>query len=97
MPDQHHTPAMLTPDFDTYSLRPIMSVDVHPLGLEVRYKDGEVSFHLAADLREHSVAGDTTHAVTREALLDPMHMPEGFHISAAQISDDGFVEVTWSH
>tara|TARA_B100000963_G_scaffold55107_1_gene43254 strand:- start:2673 stop:3887 length:1215 start_codon:yes stop_codon:yes gene_type:complete len=97
MPDQHHTPAMLTPDFDTYSLRPIMSVDVHPLGLEVRYKDGKVSFHLAADLREHSVADDTTHAVTREALLDPIHVPDDFHISGAQIAEDGFVHVTWSH
>ncbi len=97
MPDQYHTPTMLTPDFDTYPVRPIVSVHVHPLGLEVRYKDGEVSFHLAADLREHSIAGDTTHAVTREALLEPMHVPEGFHISAAQLADDGFVQVTWSH
>lgn len=24
-------------------------------------------------------------------------MPEGFHISAAQLVDDGFVKVTWSH
>ena len=97
MPYQRHASSMLTPDFDTYPARPIASIDVHPLGLEVRYKDGQVSFHLAADLREHSVADDTTHAVTREALLDPTHVPEGFHISAAQLADDGFVKVTWSH
>ena len=97
MPDQIHTPKMITPDFDTYPERPIAFIEVHPLGLEVRYKDGEVSFHLAADLREHSVLDDTTHAVTRETLLDPMHVPEGFHISAAQLKDDGFVQVTWSH
>ena len=86
MPDQHHTPDMLTPDFDTYPERPIALIKVHPLGLEVRYKNGEVSFHLAANLREHSVADDTTHAVTRETLLDPIHVPEGFHISAAQLN-----------
>ena len=97
MPNQSHASSVLTPDFDTYPARPIASVDVHPLGLEVRYKDGQVSFHLAADLREHSVADDTTHAVTREALLDPMNVPEGFHIRAAQLADDGFVKVTWSH
>ncbi len=97
MPNQSHASSVLTPDFDTYPARPIAFVDVHPLGLEVRYKDGHVSFHLAADLREHSVADDTTHAVTREALLDPMNVPEGFHIRAAQLADDGFVKVTWSH
>ena len=26
-----------------------------------------------------------------------MHVPEGFHISAAQFADVGFVKVTWSH
>jgi gamma-butyrobetaine dioxygenase len=26
-----------------------------------------------------------------------MHVPEGFHIIAAQLADDGFVQVTWSH
>ena len=97
MPDQLHTPAMLTPGFDTYPLRPITTVHIHPLSLKVRYKNGQVSFHLAADLREHSVADDTTHAVTREALLDSTHVPEEFHISAAQLADDGFVKVTWSH
>ena len=96
MPDQYLTPKIITPDFDTYLERPIASIDVHPLGLEVRYKDGKVSFHLAADLREHSIADDTTHAVTRETLLDPMHVPEGFHISTAQLLNDGFVHVTWS-
>ena len=39
MPDQRHASSMLTPDFDTYPARPIASIDVHPLGLEVRYKD----------------------------------------------------------
>jgi gamma-butyrobetaine dioxygenase len=97
MPDQHLNPTMLTPDFDTYPSRSIVSIDVYPLGLEIKYKDGQVTRHLAADLREHSVAGDTTHAVTRETLLDPMHVPEGFRISTAEVTDDGFVQVTWSH
>ena len=97
MHDDHYTSAMLTPDFDTYPARQITSVQVHPLGLEIRYMDGKVSFHLAADLREHSVSVDTTHTVTRETLLSPMDVPEGFHISAAQLADDGFVQVTWSH
>ena len=94
---QRHASSILTPDFDNYPARPISSICVHPLGLEVRYKDGQVSFHLAADLREHSVADDTTHAVTREALLDSTHVPEEFHISAAQLADDAFVKVTLSH
>ena len=65
MPDQHHDPDMLAPDFDTYPECQIAFVEVHPLSLEVRHIDGEVSFHLAADLREHSVADDTTHAEIR--------------------------------
>ena len=97
MPDQRHAPSMLTPDFNIYSARPIASIDVHPLGLEIRYKGGQVSFHLAADLLEHSVADDTNYAVTREALLDPTHVPEEFHIIAAQLADDGFVKITRSH
>lgn len=97
MPDQHLPTIMLTPDFDTYPDRRITSLHVHPLGLEVGYEDGRTSFHLAADMREHSVAADTTHEVTREALIEPVHVPDSFHITAAQLTDDGHVRIDWSH
>ena len=44
MPYQRHASSILTPDFDNYPARPIASIDVHPLGLEVRYKDAKVAF-----------------------------------------------------
>lgn len=97
MPDQYLPNAMMTPDFDIYPPRPITALTVHPLGLEVSYEDGQTSFHLAADMREHSAATDTTHEVTREALIEPVHVPDGFQITAARLTDDGHVEVSWSH
>ena len=52
---------MLTHDFDIYATRHITGLEVSPLGLSVFYDDGAVSRHLAADLREHSPEGHTTH------------------------------------
>ena len=66
---------MLTPDFDIYATRHITGLEVSPLGLSVFYDDGAVSRHLAADLREHSPEGHTTHPMTRETLLSPLDEP----------------------
>lgn len=91
------TDMLATPDFDNYPMHQITALSTHDLGLEVRYYDGEVSYHLAADLREHSPDKMTTHPVTREALIEPVHVPAGFHITAADLRDDGFVDIIWSH
>ena len=68
---------MLTPDFDIYAMRHITGLEVSPLGLSVFYDDGAVSRHLAADLREHSPEGHTTHPMTRETLLSPLGVNQG--------------------
>ncbi len=91
----HNFPA--TPDFDSYQVQPVARLDVQPLGLTVIYEDGRQSCHLAADLREHSPDCDTTHPITRETLLSPLHLPEGFHITSATVIDRGQVQVEWSH
>jgi len=88
---------MRTPDFATYPLRVIKDLKVHPLGLEVRYDDNRKSFHLAVDLREHSVDIETTHPITRETLISPLDVPENFSIKEANILENGHVSVTWSH
>ena len=88
---------MRTPDFVTYPLRVIKDLKVHPLGLEVHYDDNRKSFHLAVDLREHSVDIKTTHPVTRETLISPLDIPENFSIKEANILENGHVSVTWSH
>lgn len=87
---------MLTPDFDTYEMRTISDVQVTALGLTVRYADGAISHHLAADLREHCPQPHTTHPVTRETLLSPLDVPDGFHITHAALDDDGMVAIEWS-
>ena len=88
---------MLTPDFDSYPIRPIASLTLHALGLEIAYEDGHVTYHLGTDLREHSPNPDTTHPITRETLLDPMHVPDEFHITSAELDAHGFVCVKYSH
>ena len=87
---------MLTPDFDIYTKRHITGLEVSPLGLSVFYDDGAVSRHLAADLREHSPEAHTTHPVTRETLLSPLDVPENFHITQAELNDNGMVVLHWS-
>ena len=87
---------MLTPDFDIYEMREISDVQVTGLGLTVRYADGAISHHLAADLREHCPQPHTTHPVTRETLLSPLDVPDGFHITHAALDDDGMVAIEWS-
>ena len=69
---------MLTPDFDSYEKRIIKGLEVTPLGLSVHYGDVRISHHLAADLREHCPNENSTHPVTREALLSPLDIPDGF-------------------
>ena len=76
---------MLTPDFDSYEMRTIKGLEVTPLGLSVHYGDGRISHHLAADLREHCPNENSTHPVTREALLSPLDIPDGFHITRAEL------------
>ena len=87
---------MLTPDFDLYEMRAISDMQVTPLGLTVHYADGAISHHLAADLREHCPQPHTTHPVTRETLLSPLDVPDGFHITRAALDDDGMVAIEWS-
>ena len=87
---------MLTPDFDIYTKRHITGLEVSPLGLSVFYDDGAVSRHLAADLREHSPEAHTTHPVTRETLLSPLDVPKNFHITQAELNDNGMVVLHWS-
>ena len=87
---------MLTPDFDIYTKRHITGLEVSPLGLSVFYDDGAVSRHLAADLREHSPEAHTTHPVTRETVLSPLDVPENFHITQAELNDNGMVVLHWS-
>lgn len=87
---------MLTPDFDIYEMRAISDMQVTPLGLTVHYADGAISHHLAADLREHCPQPHTTHPVTRETLLSPLDVPDGFHITRAALDDDGMVAIEWS-
>ena len=87
---------MLTPDFDIYTKRHITGLEVSPLGLSVFYDDGAVSRHLAADLRGHSPEAHTTHPVTRETLLSPLDVPENFHITQAELNDNGMVVLHWS-
>ena len=87
---------MLTPDFDIYEMRAISDMQVSPLGLTVHYADGAISHHLAADLREHCPQPHTTHPVTRETLLSPLDVPDGFHITRAALDDDGMVAIEWS-
>ena len=87
---------MLTPDFDVYEMREISGLEVAKLGLTVRYADGAISHHLAADLREHCPQAYTTHSVTRETLLSPLDVPDGFHITHAALNDEGMVAIEWS-
>lgn len=87
---------MLTPDFDSYEMRTIKGLEVTPLGLSVHYGDGRISHHLAADLREHCPNENSTHPVTREALLSPLDIPDGFHITRAELDGRQMVQVHWS-
>ena len=87
---------MLTPDFDIYATRHITGLEVSPLGLSAFYDDGAVSRHLAADLREHSPEGHTTHPMTRETLLSPLDVPDNFHITHAELDENGLVALHWS-
>ena len=77
-------------------MRAISDMQVTPLGLTVHYADGAISHHLAADLREHCPQPHTTHPVTRETLLSPLDVPDGFHITRAALDDDGMVAIEWS-
>ncbi|MDG1864741.1 MAG: TauD/TfdA family dioxygenase [Woeseiaceae bacterium] len=95
--NQPNKSTLKTPDYSSYSDRPIKNLLVHSLGLEVQYCNGEQSFHLASDLREFSTDEETTHPITREALISPLEIPDNFKIKKAILLDCGSVRVTWSH
>ena len=86
-----------TPDFSSYPDHPIKNLIIHSLGLEVQYVSGQKSFHLASDLREFSIDEETTHPITREALISPLEIPDNFKIKEAILLKCGSVGVTWSH
>ena len=86
---------MLMPDFDTYPNAQLRLLTFILLALRSDIKMAKLAFIWL-------IYGNILLRMTQpmqlgEALLDPVHVPEGFHIRAAQLADDGFVNVTWSH
>ena len=86
-----------TPDFDIYAMHEVAELNVKPLGLEIQWADGMVSHHLAPNLREHAAEPHTSHPITRETMVEPQDIPVEFAITSAQLLDNGFVSVTFSH
>ncbi len=88
---------MITPDFQNYLSVGLQKIEIKSLGIEILWKDGIKTAHLAKNLREFSEDHLTTHPITREALLLPTDIPNDFNIKSAKVNRDGLIEIKWSH
>lgn len=86
---------MNTPDFNIYPNSKARSVTIIPLGIEVAFESGvQAQFHQLM-LRENSPDPATTHPVTREQQIQLNEFPDDVHISAASVTADGNIHVTF--
>ncbi|WP_343562075.1 TauD/TfdA family dioxygenase [Kiloniella sp. b19] len=88
----------LTPDFEVW---PVTAKTerflVQDGALVVEWSDGARCAYHPLLLAENDPAGDVLHPLSRETVLSPLDFPEELKVVDAQISEDGGIEVFWSH